>query len=62
MAEIKNRILPWSPKPKTIGLLISLLLPIQALLMVFAGAYIPATIFLLLWPLSRNLAKRFYAS
>jgi hypothetical protein len=55
---------PASPLPPAIGKLIRLLLPIQAAFCMHAGAFgvIVAVLLLALWPLSRAVSKRFYAS
>jgi 4-hydroxybenzoate polyprenyltransferase len=56
---------PPPPIPPTIGQLIRLLLPLQALFCVASrsstGA-IAAALLLVLWPISRNVSRRFYAS
>jgi 4-hydroxybenzoate polyprenyltransferase len=52
--------------PKTIGALISLLLPIQAAFCIASGAgklsWAAAALLLACWPLHRVIARRFYAS
>lgn len=52
--------------PKTIGALISLLVPLQAVFCLVAGAgrtgWIAAASLLLFWPLHRIAARRFYSS
>jgi 4-hydroxybenzoate polyprenyltransferase len=54
------------PSPKTIGLLISLLLPLQAIFCAAARAgnigMISGLVLLALWPLNRLLSRWFYAS
>jgi len=56
---------PAPPIPPMIGQLIRLLLPLQAIWCLasrsFAGG-IAATLLLLLWPVSRSVSRRFYAS
>ena len=53
-------------KPKHIGLLLGLLIPLQAVFCLMAGAgtvgWISAAILLTFWPLNRWLRARFYAS
>ncbi len=52
--------------PETIGMLVSLMLPIQAGIVLLAStrpsAIAVAVVLLALWPLNRRLAKSFYAS
>ena len=56
---------PPPPIPPTIGQLIRLLLPLQALFCVasrtITGA-VAAALLLILWPISRSVSRRFYAS
>ena len=56
---------PAPPIPPTIGQLIRLLLPLQALFCVAsrsAAGEIAAVVLLILWPIGRNVSRRFYAS
>jgi 4-hydroxybenzoate polyprenyltransferase len=56
---------PAPPIPPIIGQLIRLLLPLQALFCVASRSVaggIAAAVLLLLWPVSRNVSRRFYAS
>jgi len=53
------------PIPPIIGQLIRLLLPLQAIWCVASrslAGFIAAVVLLLLWPVSRNVSRRFYAS
>jgi 4-hydroxybenzoate polyprenyltransferase len=65
--KIHQRLMrqPPPPIPPTIGQLIRLLLPLQALFCVasrsLTGA-IAAVVLLILWPISRDVSRRFYAS
>jgi len=65
--KIHRRLLrqPPPPIPPAIGQLIRLLLPLQALFCVASQSIpggIAAAVLLVLWPVSRNVSRRFYAS
>jgi hypothetical protein len=56
---------PAPPIPPMIGQLIRLLLPLQAIWCIGSHSLnggLAATVLLILWPISRNVSKRFYAS
>lgn len=56
---------PAPPIPPMIGQLIRLLLPLQAIWCIASHSLngaIAAAVLLILWPISRNVSKRFYAS
>jgi hypothetical protein len=59
-----SRILRPTPLPPTIGSLIRLLLPMQAAFCAITGLFgiIAGSLLLLLWPVSRQVSKKFYAS
>jgi 4-hydroxybenzoate polyprenyltransferase len=65
--KIHERLMrqPPPPIPPTIGQLIRLLLPLQALFCVASQSVTgaaAAAVLLILWPISRNVSRRFYAS
>jgi 4-hydroxybenzoate polyprenyltransferase len=65
--KIHHRLMqePAPPIPPTIGQLIRLLLPLQALFCVASRSTIgavAAAVLLILWPISRSVSRRFYAS
>lgn len=62
----RNEMAGGKITPKVIGMLISLLLPMQAMFCLAAGAghtgWLCAAALIVLWPISRIVARRFYAS
>ncbi|HEY3899365.1 MAG TPA: UbiA family prenyltransferase [Chthoniobacter sp.] len=65
--KIHQRLMrqPPPPIPPTIGQLIRLLLPLQALFCVASRSVtgaVAAALLIVLWPISRNVSRRFYAS